>query len=260
MTCAAFPALLLFVVVAPLGPSARAIGPRGHGFNVFAGRSAGLLPIVDFERTRFPIKSRIASRLGVSTEVVDRLTQDPSFYAKDDGSGVFVEEPIDRASSLLSDVQQPGAASAEPGSLGAGPVRADAFSQHSRPGSAKTRYLEFCDSAGATIATSDPPGAVSASFDAALGAGTYYLAVSGEANLRPSGGWSGVWEHRRVPVGREPTLHPGSGHVVDAHGGRQRRAGAVVARPVGWRRGDHLVRSEGLPRPGPVAVFSAGSE
>lgn len=120
-------------------------GPGGHGFNVFAGRSAGLLPIAEFERTRFRIKSRIASRLGVSIEVVDRLTQDPSFYAKDDGSGVFVEEPIDRASSLLSDVQQPGAASAEPGSLGAGPVRADAFSQHSRPGSAKTRYLEFCD-------------------------------------------------------------------------------------------------------------------
>lgn len=51
--------------------------------------------------------------------------------------------------------------------------------------------LALLSSAGATIATSDPPGAVSASFDAALGAGTYYLAVSGEANLRPSGGWSG---------------------------------------------------------------------
>lgn len=141
----AFLALVLFVLVAPVAPSAGQSGPDSDGVNRSAGGSAGFLPIAEFERTRFPIRSRIASRLGVSSEVVDRLMQDPSFYAKDDGSGVFVEGPIDRAASLSPEVQQTGVAGRDPATLGAGPVPPDSFSLHSRPGSDKTLYLQFRD-------------------------------------------------------------------------------------------------------------------
>ena len=51
--------------------------------------------------------------------------------------------------------------------------------------------LALYSAEGATIATNDPPGAVSASFDASLAVGTYFAAVSGEAYLTPSTGWSG---------------------------------------------------------------------
>ncbi len=138
-------ALVVSVLVAPVAPSAGQSATGRDGFNVSAGRSAGLLPIAEFERTRFPITSRIASRLGVSTEVVDRLTEDPTFYAKEDGSGVFVEAPIDSATALSPDVQQSDVAGRAPGTLGAGPVPPDSFSLHSRPGSAKTLYLQFRD-------------------------------------------------------------------------------------------------------------------
>ncbi len=136
---------LASVLVLPRSPSAGESGVGRDGSVGSVGFSTGLLPIAEFERSRFPIKSRMASRLGVSNEVVDRLTEDRSFYAKEDGSGVFVEAPIDRATSLSPAVQQTGEASRGPAALGADPVPPDAFSLHSRPGSSKTLHLQFRD-------------------------------------------------------------------------------------------------------------------
>ena len=150
MACAAVLSLVLSALVAPVAPSAGQSGPSPSGLGrddskFSVDRSVGLLPIAEFERARFPIRSRIASRLGVSSEVVDRLTKDPSFFAKEDGSGVFVEEPIHADTELAPDVKQRGVASRDRVAVGAEPLPPDSFSLHSRPGSAKTLYLQFRD-------------------------------------------------------------------------------------------------------------------
>lgn len=129
------------MIVGPAGPSAGqgVVGPadRLH--------SAGFVPIGEFSRARFPIRTRIAKRLGVAPEAVDRILDDPSFLAKEDGSGVFVEAPVDRVA--VSQAGGDAFEASDQGSVvpGADAAPAEAFSLHSRPGSDKTLYLQFRD-------------------------------------------------------------------------------------------------------------------
>ena len=129
------------MTVAPVRTSA---GPSAVG-RVKPLAAAGFVPLAEFERVRFPIRSRIAARLGVSAAVVDRLIDDPSFLAKEDGSGVFVEAPLDPMSTSRSNDAAMEAGGQESAALPADVVAPQSFSLHSSPASNKTLYLQFRD-------------------------------------------------------------------------------------------------------------------
>ena len=130
------------------GPAASAEStvarPPGSGEFV---RAAELL------RQRLPVRALVKARYGIVDERVDALIEDPSFFVRKDGEGIFVDRavPVPIGSvptgpELDSPVPESSAVPAI--AEGAPPPSSQAFFLHSRPSSSKTLFLDFD---GATV-------------------------------------------------------------------------------------------------------------